>query len=373
MGTLTAPQFVTSMKSYAIANAALVYGTAGYMQWTPTLAQTDARKWTQSHWIARTRTPAENEYIISSYETVGWPSGIKFDANSKLNIIVCLGGALVCNLTSAQACKDSAAWYHVVVAYDSTQAVASDRVRVYINGTQITSFVAPQYPVLNAVGTTSKIGVNQVIGLYYNAANEYKGYIAELYFVDGQALMPSEFGKLDPTTGNWVSKKYTGTYGANGFYLDFSNGLALGADASGNGNNWTVTGGVTQVTSTPTNVYATWNTLNYNGDTAMSNGNRLAYGHSSTLNNEGAVTTLGFDVADNYWVELVANATGTHSFFGITDMAVFAANNTDVLANNVATRTYRTYLGEKTTGTGAGFTTAAYTNSRKESLMCPFS
>ncbi len=144
---------------------------------------------------------------------------------------------------TTQVLRDPSAWYHIVVAFDTTQATAANRVRVYINGSEVTSFVTNNAPTLNA-----DYGINSVITHYVgknlSSYNYFDGYITEVNFIDGQALTPSSFGETDFTTGVWTPKKYTGSYGTNGFYLNFSDNsaataAAIGKDYSGNGNNFT--------------------------------------------------------------------------------------------------------------------------------------
>ena len=158
-------------------------------------------------------------------------------------IRVLLNGATIAIETS-QVFRDPSAWYNILFVVDSTQATASNRMKLFINGVQVTAFGTTNYPAQNATfnfnsATSHKIGSNFATNNYF-----LDGYDTEIVFVDGQALTPSSFGSTDATSGQWIAKKYTGTYGTNGFYLPFSNGTStttLGADSSGNSNNWTLT------------------------------------------------------------------------------------------------------------------------------------
>jgi hypothetical protein len=120
--------------------------------------------------------------------------------------------------------RDPAAWYHVVVAYDTTQATDTNRIKFYINGTQVTAFSNTTYPsqnfdtdynntVVHAVGSRTDDGY----------ASSHDGCMADVYWIDGQQLTPSSFAETDSQTGAWKPKKYSGTYGTNGFYLPFTN------------------------------------------------------------------------------------------------------------------------------------------------------
>ena len=162
--------------------------------------------------------------------------------------------------------RDPSAWFHVVVAFDTTQSSADDRVKVYINGVQETSFSTSGNVTQNMNIAFNDTSVHR-IGTQSNAiSNTADGYIAEVNFIDGYQYDPSYFGFTDPVTGIWMPKRYEGTYGTNGYYLDFSDNssaAALGIDKSPNGNDFTVNNiAVTDsMIDTPTNIFCTLNPL----------------------------------------------------------------------------------------------------------------
>jgi len=167
------------------------------------------------------------------------------------------------SLLTTQVLRDTSAWYHLIVAFDSTQATSSNRIKMYINGSQVTALDTAIYPSLNL---DPKITLNNshMISRRVNSATDYfDGYMSEYYFIDGQALTPSSFGETDTLSEIWKPKAYTGTYGTNGFNLQFKNSASLGTDSSGNGNTFTVNNltSVDQSTDTPTNNFATFNPL----------------------------------------------------------------------------------------------------------------
>ena len=134
--------------------------------------------------------------------------------------------------------RDTSAWYHMVVAYDLTQATAANRIKLYINGTQITALASTTYPNQNAGNSIINNNVAHYINgrfVTYWGSAQY----SQFYFIDGQALDPSSFGYTDPLTNTWRPKRYTGTYGTNGFYLPMDGNTPIGQDRSGNNNNWT--------------------------------------------------------------------------------------------------------------------------------------
>jgi hypothetical protein len=191
--------------------------------------------------------------------------------------------------TSTPVYRDPTAWYHIVVAVDVTQATASNRLKLYVNGVaQSGSFsVTP--------GTTTDLSINnnvaQYIGgapinpnAYGNILTYHDGYFAEVNFVDGQQLTPTSFGAFDATTGVWNPTAYTGSYGTNGYYLKFSDNsaataAAIGKDSSGNGNNWTPTN--ISVTAGATNDSLLDSPTNYGTDTGVGGSVR---GNYATLN-----------------------------------------------------------------------------------------
>ena len=166
--------------------------------------------------------------------------------------------------------RDPSAWYHVVVAIDTTQATAANRIKLYVNGNQVTAFSTATYPAQNYDTSFNKASTAQEIGRRASNSDLFlDGYMAEVNWIDGQALTPSSFGETDSITGVWKPKAYSGTYGTNGFELNFSDNSAstaatIGKDYSGNGNNWTpnnisVTAGATydSMTDVPTLTSAT--------------------------------------------------------------------------------------------------------------------
>jgi hypothetical protein len=166
--------------------------------------------------------------------------------------------------------RDVSSWYHIVVAIDTTQSALADGVKFYVNGTRDTSFSGTPVYNQNATfeigrsGSTTAIGMMQV-----NSSQFFDGYLSDFYFIDGQQLAPTEFGETNDN-GVWIPKQYTGTFGNNGFKLEFKqtgtsqNSSGIGADTSGNDQHFAVTNlaAIDQTTDTPTNNYATLSIIN---------------------------------------------------------------------------------------------------------------
>jgi len=146
------------------------------------------------------------------------------------------------NVQTTAVYRDPSAWYHIVWRVDTTQATASDRNRLYVNGVQVTTFSTATYPSQNySTGSLQVAGKQHNIGSYGGSTEAIDGYLTEVNFIDGQSLDASYFGETDTDTGVWKPIEYIGSYGTNGFYLNFKNPattVTLCADQSGNGNNW---------------------------------------------------------------------------------------------------------------------------------------
>jgi hypothetical protein len=178
---------------------------------------------------------------------------------------------------------DIAAWYHIVIACNANLS-GTNKIKVYVNGSEVTDFDTDLRQ--NFPGTSGKWNnaVLHSIGGGAPQTNFFDGYMADTYFIDGQALDASYFGQFSSTTGAWIPKKYSGSYGNNGFYLDYSNSSNLGADYSGRNNNFTKNGDVYKTTDGPQpssinsslGNYAVWNTqtpyysIAYKGNTRVS-------------------------------------------------------------------------------------------------------
>jgi hypothetical protein len=204
--------------------------------------------------------------------------------------------------------RDSSAWYHCVFQLDTTQSTAADRMKLWINGQQETSFSSASYPTQNAdtyfnTNQSAKVGGGGA-GLYFS------GYMSEFFFIDDQALQASDFGEYDSDSGIWIPKEYDGTFGGQSYYLEFKNAsnLADRSDGLSNGVNLSVQNitSADQSTDTPTNSFCTFNptfSWIYNGNDAAStilNGATTADNVSGTTW-KGAVGTMAVNKGKWYW------------------------------------------------------------------------
>jgi hypothetical protein len=221
--------------------------------------------------------------------------------------------------------RDTSAWYHIVAVWDTTNATAGDRMRLYVNGVEETSFATDTQPSLNQNSSLGNGTYTQQVGLYgSNSSYYFNGSMSHFHFIDGTAYDASAFGETDATTGIWKPKTSPSvTYGTNGFFLKFENSGSMGTDSSGNGNNFTVNGTLTQTVDTPSNVFATLNPLdNPNQKGNYSTGNLTIDATSSLLGDAGTRATLGFSQGKWYWEAKVVTVAGTgnnNNFIGIQD------------------------------------------------------
>ena len=273
---------------------------SAYLNRTPASAG-DRRTWTWSGWVKRANLATGSiQGLIEANDPSSTTvvAGIRLETDNTLKILDYSGGYTT-QVQTTQVFRDVSAWYHIVVAYDTTQATSSNRVKVYVNGVQVTSFVTATYPTQNSQGYINNNGPHYLGACIFTSVIEFlDGYMTEVNFVNAQALTPSSFGETNAQTGVWQPKAYSGSYGTNGFYLNFSDNsnttaATLGKDYSGNGNNWTpnnfsVTAGVTNdsFVDTPTPYgtdtgvggevrgnYCTLNPLDVAGAPTISEGN----------------------------------------------------------------------------------------------------
>ena len=206
--------------------------------------------------------------------------------------------------------RDTSAWYHFVFSFDTTQGTASDRVKFYVNGIQETSFSTETYPSQNLDLNFGNSGDSFRIGVR-DAEEYFDGSMSHVHFIDGTAYAPTSFGQSD-SNGVWIPKPSPSvTYGTNGFFLKMDNSGNMGLDSSGNSNNFTTSGTITQAKDTPSNVFATLNPLdvfNTSGRT-LSNGNNTYT--TSSGNNSEVAGTLAASSGKYYFETKIVSQSGS--------------------------------------------------------------
>ena len=270
---------------------------------------------TISAWVKRCSLANPSQSIISA-GSGGEKDFIHFE-NGNLKFERYNGG-FVFQLITNRVFRDSSGWYHIVIAYDSTQATSSDRIKMYINGVQETSFATANYPSLNYNSIFNNSSFTNYISKESDANNYFDGSMAHVHFIDGTAYNADTFGETDATTGIWKPKTAPSvTYGTNGFFLKFENSGAFGTDSSGNGNNFTVNGTMTQTIDTPSNVFATLNPLIASSIPTYSNGNLTIAGATTW---ESSPSTLAVS-SGKYYAEF-KDISGTNNMIGVENAEI---------------------------------------------------
>jgi len=270
----------------------------------------DRDTFTFSFWVKR-GVLGTGQRIFSAGTSIGTNnnnvSSLLFESDDTLKFFGEVGGSASFTLQTNRLFRDPSAWYHIVVAVDTEDGTAANRIKLYVNGVQESSFSTATY-------------MNQNTDTFFNAANLHNisyaggggfvdGYLAEFHHIDGTQVAPTEFGEVDDN-GVWIPKAYEGAYGTNGFYLEFkqtgtdADASGMGADTSGNTHHYApVNLAATDVTTdTPTNNFATFNSIFSNArsgftPSTLREGNTGATG----VNADGNVSTIGFNKGKWYW------------------------------------------------------------------------
>ena len=288
---------------------------------------------TWSGWVKRGALGTRQMLFSANNSGTGLGENIEFTTGNKLEYDQDKAGT-DWTVSSDMLFRDVSAWYHIVFAKDTTQATESDRIKIYVNGTQISlTESANGYPTQNYDGFFNDTSYPNYIGAINNAHGDYfDGSISHIHFIDGTAYAASTFGETDSTTGIWKPKTAPSvTYGTNGFFLKFENSAAFGTDSSGNSNTFTVNGTMTQAIDTPSNVFATGNPLNVPASSppTFTNGNTTWTSSGNETNNFGGSSTLGV-TQGKYYIEAKATLDETYSrnAVGISgEVSTLARNN----------------------------------------------
>jgi hypothetical protein len=350
---------------------------SAYFNRTPAL-NGNVTTWTWSGWIKR-GTLGAAQILFGSGNGTTTGTYIQLTSSNEIEVYY-YSNTFIWRFITSALYRDPSAWYNVCVAYDSTNATAGDRMRLYVNGVRLTAF-----------GTSSTVSLNQNTSVNTNAFPHYisapgayvDGYLTEINFIDGQALTPSSFGTTDPLTGAWIPMQYTGSYGTNGFYLDFKDNTStttLGLDYSGNSNNWTannvsLTAGstydsmldvptpwigysaTTDTSAVTRGNYPTWNPLTAGGLVTFSEANlrALSTSASAPFNIESTIKTA---TTGKWYAEITVAAGVNNPVTGIGNNPATSATNTDQYAGYRTNGTYVTSgMGASSSGTPATFTT----------------
>jgi len=280
---------------------------------------------TFSGWVKKSSEGVDTNRVFLEYSSGTNYFEIRFREGSSretIRIYEELNGSTGFELITNREFADLGAWYHIVVAIDTTQGTAANRIKLYINGVQETSFATETYPAQNYNVQMNVDNKAVQIGAYsFQGSNYFNGYMSEIIWVDGTQLAPTSFGVAN-SDGVWTPIPYSGTFGTNGFNLQFENAAALGTDSSPNGNTFTVNNltSIDQTTDTPTNNYITLNPLiGYTSNTdnqVYSEGNTIIIPNSTDNYGTGG-STIGVKGSGKwYWeAQIVWNGTSNNANF----------------------------------------------------------
>jgi len=286
--------------------------------------------WTFSCWVKRSTVSNAQQMIAMALASSGNDTQINFSSGDQIEFFNRSGGSVNGMLLTNRKFRDVSAWYHIVAVWNSDDGTAGNRMRLYINGTEETSFATDTNP---SADTESKFNsaCEHCIGQANSGSADFDGYMAEVCFIDGQALTPTSFGEFDEDSPTiWKPIDVSGlTFGSNGTYLDFEDSDNLGDDESGNTNDWTEANlaAIDQTTDTPTNNFSTMNPLdNYFANSTFSEGNCHVLTHTSNY----SFNTSTFAVSSGkwYWEAKIGSNTTVNNMFGIADRVATSSTQT---------------------------------------------
>ena len=320
-------------KGYEISNSLRFNdGDSPILTRTPSSAG-DTQKFTYSTWFKRSVISSESYPFLNAGSNASNYFRLNFESNDTISAFSISGGSTDFEYVTTQLFRDPSAWYHLVFAVDTTNGTEGNRLRLYINGSEVTSFSTETHPSQNL-----STDINGTTAHYIGRrtpANDgfYDGYLTETHLVDGSQLAPTSFGEFDDN-GVWVPIKYTGTYGTNGYFLQFKqtgtsqNSSGIGADTSGNDNHYAVTNiAAHDITEdTCTNNFATLNSLfrsRFDNDGQLREGSSQIAFTADNANRGYGFASFGVTSGKWYWEVKITTVARANT--GIGDATAIAA------------------------------------------------
>ena len=321
---------------------------------------TNLKKFSISLWFKRTE-PGLNKYLITGFDTEDNRALLQFSSDQLL-FQNQTGGSNNTIIKSNAVFRDPSAWYHFCIIVDTTQGTDTNRVKMYVNGSQVTSLASSTYPSVNTDLELTDSANSILLNQKGDGSDFNSGYYSEVVVLDGTAASITDFGEFDEDSGIWKPIDVSGlTFGNNGFYLDFENSGALGADVSGNSNNFTVNNltAIDQSTDTCTNNFATLNPLDVNG-IVLSEGNLNAGSAGATWRSTRG--TFGMSSGKWYWeMKIIGGNTPIDAQIGVGSFELAIASNGEWSSANPSVAYSSGDGSKKVNGTsssyGASFTT----------------
>ena len=329
----------------ATATAATGYNVANSCRFNdddnPSLKKTPSgagslTNWTFSCWVKRSTISNAQQMIAMALAGSGNDTQINFSSGDQIEFFNRSGGSVNGMLLTNRKFRDVSAWYHIVAVWNSDDATAGNRMRLYINGTEETSFATDTNPDQN---TESKFNsaCEHVIGQANSGSADFDGYLAEVVYIDGQALTPSSFGEFNSDSPRiWQPVDVSGlTFGTNGFYLDFEDSSNLGNDIADNGD-WTEANlaAADQATDTCTNNFCTMNTLIPTSNVTFSEGNCKIVSDASNPMTGAGVGTFGLTAGKWYYEVKIASLVDNHTHGAVSELTSELYQNVTGIQND---------------------------------------
>tara|TARA_R100000388_G_scaffold92267_1_gene75107 strand:+ start:118 stop:2571 length:2454 start_codon:yes stop_codon:yes gene_type:complete len=308
-----------------LVNDSLRFDDGSTANLSKTLGSSGNRKiWTFSVWVKHSALTSTFPVFLGSFVNTQNYGLIRFDSSGKINIVSKIADANGINLSTTALHRDVGSWYNIVVAVDTTQSTNTNRVKLYVNGNQITDFSTSTYPSQD-YSTIFNYNILHYIGRYGGSTTgNFDGYMAQVHFIDGQQLNPTSFGETK--SGVWIPIEYTGSYGSNGFRLEFEDSSDIGNDTSGNNNDFTPTNVTTHdvVPDSPTNNFATLSALSNSGMTLSEGSLRVTTGSTTLV----ICSTMAVNASgQKFYFEARANSVGNGTAIGIVKASVGGTRN----------------------------------------------
>ena len=316
-------------------------GSSDYLEKAQTGSNGNQKTWTISMWVKRA-TLGTSQFLFSFGENDSSDGKMYFDSNDFL--VLTNDGQNGSSNETDMKFRDTSAWYHIIWACDVTQSDNADRWKVYVNGNQIT--LTGTVSISNADGIVNRWnGYDNWIGAAARsqqsgtALQSFDGYMTEVIFIDGQQLSPTDLGAFNPVTNIWEPIAYAGTYGTNGYKLNFADSSALGDDTSGNGNDFTANNltSIDQSTDTCSNNFATYNSIFGMGrqdQLTYSEGNTVVVSGATSGSDTTATSTFAFD-SGKWYAEFKLTSDANGAYVGVaTSNLNFTNSGIDTSGNS---------------------------------------
>jgi len=314
-------------KSYDIGNS-IKFESDNTESLTKSQTASNRRTWTLSLWFKRTEINDALQYVFQSVVNSSTTLDLFINGTTDWRIYEYVSGSRNIAFYSTASLSDPSAWYHLVIACDTTQGTAANRFKIYLNGEDLTAvsgyFSTAAYPSQNYETHINNSAATLSIGKSTSASTNFCGYISEFNFIDGIMKEASDFGEYH-SSGIWQPIEYTGSYGNQGYFLNFADAGDLGDDESGNGKDFTENNiaAIDQATDTPTNNFCTLNPLiPYAVQSGAPVINEGATYHNGSGGWTGMKGTIGVNKGKWYWELQTNSGSGGDLIYGVQTVQI---------------------------------------------------